>query len=186
MITEFKENEARKSGIMYRSTLTQIKQLYEVDPIQAGEFAISAIELLLTGEISSDDAMINVILAQNKEINEKNANGYDLKVEQAKQRKIIDQKLEEIANLFMSKKTQKEIAVKLGLSQQTVSNRIALIRKEYPELLQEKNACTSNSEFVQVGTNVVQEKRVVKDEKSCTSKKELVQDGTSILKEFNF
>jgi predicted transcriptional regulator len=182
MIPYFKDNEARKSGIMYRSTLTQIKQMYELDPVQAGEFAISAIELLLTGEISSDDSTINIILAQNKEVNAKNASSYDLKVEQAKQKKIADQKLDEIAKMHLEHRTQKEIAVKLGLSQQTVSNRLALIRSQFKELLesnepvQEKNTCT----------NVVQEKTVVSDENACTSKKEIVQGSTSVLKEFNF
>lgn len=189
MIVEFKDLEARKSGIMYRSTLTQIKQMYEVDPVQAGEFAISAIELLLTGEISSDDTTINIILAQNKEVNAKNASNYDLKVEQAKQKKIADQKLDEIAKLYLEHKTQKEIAAKLGLSQQTVSNRLALIRSQFKELLennepvQEKNTCTN---FVQVGTNAVQEKTVVSSENTCTSKKGLVQDSTRILKDFDF
>lgn len=189
MIPYFKDNEARKSGIMYRSTLTQIKQMYELDPIQAGEFAISAIELLLTGEISSDDSTINIILAQNKEVNAKNASSYDLKVEQAKQKKIADQKLDEIAKMHLEHRTQKEIATKLGLSQQTVSNRLALIRNQFKELLesnepvQEKNTCTN---FVQAGTNMVQEKTVVNDKNTCTSKNEVVQERVDVLKEFNF
>jgi hypothetical protein len=69
MITMFNDNEARKSGIIYRSTFNQIKKMYDVNPEQAGELAISAIELVLTGDISSDDALINLILEQNKEIN---------------------------------------------------------------------------------------------------------------------
>lgn len=182
MIQSFKDNDVRKSGIIYRSTFEQIKNIHHRDPVQAGEFAIAAIEQLLTGDISSDDEWINTLLIQNREINQKNANNYDLKVEQAKQRKICDQKLDEIASLFLAKKTQKEIATKLGLSQQTVSNRMALIRKEFPELLQEKvlvqastnkvdeNACTSKSVLVQDGT----------------SKKVLVQEDTSVIKQFNF
>jgi DNA-binding NarL/FixJ family response regulator len=150
MINEFKETEiVRESGIIYRSTFNQIKSIYQTNPQQAGELAISAIELLLTGQISSDDNMINIILEQNKEINSKNIHNYELRAEIRKQNKIAEQKLDEIARLSLMKKTQKEIATKLGLSQQTVSNRMALIRREYPELLQvsepvqEKNACTS-------------------------------------------
>lgn len=184
MIYEFKEGEARTSGLIYRSTLNQIKSIYKNNPSQAGELAISAIELVLTGQISSDDEMVNIILEQNKEINQKNIHSFELKQEQAKQRKIADQKLDEIARMAMAKKTQKEIAVKLGLSQQTVSNRIALIRKDYGYLLQEKepvqekNTCTNEYQLVQSGTSenqFVQEKTV----DACTSKKSLVQGGTS-------
>ena len=182
MIENFKDNEARKSGLIFRSTFEQIKDIYSRDQRQAGEFAISAIEQLLTGDISSDDPFIHTILIQNKEINQKNADNYDLKVEQAKQKKIADQKLDEIAKMYLAKKTQKEIAIKLGLSQQTVSNRLAIIRSQFKDLLkengsvQEKNACT----------NVVQEKTVTNNENACTSKKEIVQGSTSVLKEFNF
>lgn len=175
MINEFKAAEARTSGLVYRSTLNQIKSIYKTNPQQAGELAISAIELVLTGQISSDDEMVNIILEQNKEINQKNIHSFELKQEQAKQRKIAEQKLDEIARMAAAKKTQKEIAAKLGLSQQTVSNRIALIRKDFPELLQEKNTCTivqdSTSENV-----LVQEEKVVN---ACTSKNTLVQSGTS-------
>lgn len=49
MINQFNDVEARNSGIIYKSTLEQIKKLYAVDPEQAGELAIAAIELVLTG-----------------------------------------------------------------------------------------------------------------------------------------
>lgn len=184
MITTFNDNEARKSGIIYRSTFNQIKKMYDVNPEQAGELAISAIELVLTGDISSDDALINLILEQNKEINQKNANDYDNKVEQARRKKIIDQKLDEIARLHNAGSIQREIAVKLGLSQQTVSNRLALIRKEYPELLQDKNACTSaQAKNTKVDKNAC---IPIQDENACTSKKELVQDKNACTSPHKF
>ena len=62
MIELFKETEMRNSGVIYNSTFEQIKQLYEVDPEKAGELAISAIELVLTGEVSSDDMMVSMLL----------------------------------------------------------------------------------------------------------------------------
>ena len=49
MIKEFNEVEVRRSGIIYRSLLTQIKTLYSRDAVKAGELAISAIEQVLTG-----------------------------------------------------------------------------------------------------------------------------------------
>ena len=71
MINEMKNTEIRDSGVMYSSTLQQIRQLYNISPEKAGEFAISAIELLLTGEISSDDAMIEVMLTPINVINKR-------------------------------------------------------------------------------------------------------------------
>ena len=62
MIQEFNQVEIQKSGVIYNSVLEQIKRMYLVDPEQAGELAISAIELVLTGQISSDDIMIDMLL----------------------------------------------------------------------------------------------------------------------------
>ena len=62
MIENFKDIPIRKSGIIYSSLLDQIKKIYSKDPVLAGELAISAIELVLTGEMSSDDLMVEVAL----------------------------------------------------------------------------------------------------------------------------
>ena len=62
MIEMFKENEIRVSGLIYNSVLEQIKELYQYDPEQAGELAIAAIELVLTGDISTDDVNIKLML----------------------------------------------------------------------------------------------------------------------------
>ena len=62
MIYKMKNSEIRDNGIIYSNTLQWIRQLYSISPEKAGEFAISAIESALTGEISSDDAMIKVAL----------------------------------------------------------------------------------------------------------------------------
>ena len=40
MIEQFKDFETRDSGIMYNSTLDQIKMLHAMDPAKAGELAI--------------------------------------------------------------------------------------------------------------------------------------------------
>ena len=181
MINEFKDNEIRKSGLVYRSTFNQIKKMYEQDPMLAGELAISAIELVLTGEISSDDRQIDMLLEPNKEVNQKNIDSYNNKVEAVRQKRITDLKLAEIAKLHREKWIQKNIAQHLGLSQQTVSNRLNIIRKEFPELLQEeqKNACTplqanlTENKSVQTGTN---EYKLVQ---TGTSKKEFVQNTSN-------
>lgn len=138
MIEVFKENEMRNSGIIYSSTLEQIKQLYEVDPEQAGELAISAIELVLTGDISSEDMMIGLLLQPMKKINENNQTRYDNKVEGARSKKITEMKLDKIADLVNAGRKQREISETLGISQQMVSYRISMIKTTYPELLVQK------------------------------------------------
>lgn len=135
----------RNSGVIYSSILEQIKQLYAVDPEQAGEFAISAIELVLTGEVSTDDVIIQMMLTPIKKINENNIARYETKVENAKQKKIIEMKLDKIAELANIGMRQREIGERLGLSQQIVSYRMNLIKKNYPELLQTKQIFTKNS-----------------------------------------
>ena len=135
MIEMFKEIETRRSGIIYKSTLDQIKKLYEADPELAGELAISAIELVLTGEISSDDMMISLMLEPAKAVNENNQAKYDTKVENAKVKKMVDMKLDKIAELANMGKKQREIGEILGLSQQIVSYRMGLIKTNYSELL---------------------------------------------------
>jgi transcriptional regulator with XRE-family HTH domain len=64
---------------------------------------------------------------------------------------------------------QRQIGERLGLSQQTISNRIAIISTEFPYLLQDEelvkqaNACKNTS------------KKLVQ---TCTNENKLVQNGT--------
>lgn len=167
MIEQFKDTEVRNTGVIYSSVLEQIKSLYEFDPEQAGELAISAIELILTGDMSSDDINIKVMLAPIKKLNEMNVSKYDNKVENQKQKKIAEMKLDMIAELLNSGLKQREIGERLGLSQQTVSYRIDVIKKKFPELLtkiqtnsqevgtkiQTSHKNTKNQNFVQICTN---------------------------------
>lgn len=81
MIEQFKDNEIRSSGLIFSSVLEQIKELHQYDPDQAGELAISAIELVLTGDISSDDVNVKIMLAPLRKINEVNVAKYETKIE---------------------------------------------------------------------------------------------------------
>ena len=166
MIEQFKDNEVRNSGVIYSSTLEQIKQLYAVDPEQAGELAIAAIELVLTGDISTDDYMISMMLTPMRRLNEINVAKYETKVENQRQKKIQEMKLDKIAELVAAGFKQREIGERLGMSQQIVSYRVGLIKKNYPELLQ-KNAedftkiqttykNTKSEVFVENSTNTLQ------------------------------
>ena len=136
MIQYFNDTEIRKSGVIYDSVFEQIKRMYLVDPEQAGELAIAAIELTLTGQFSSDDVIIELMLEPAKIVGAGDRIKYEQKVENSRQKKINEQKLDQIAALMQQGLKQREVAQKLGLTQQTVSYRWGVIKAQYPELLQ--------------------------------------------------
>lgn len=145
MIEQFNDVEVRSSGIIMSSVFDQIKKMYAMDPEMAGELAISAIELVLTGQISSDDAMIDMLLAPAKVINDHNVQRYEIRKEGSKNKKIKDMKLDEIAEMLKKGMKQREIAERLHISQQTVSYRMGLIRTSYPELMQDRGTETAQT-----------------------------------------
>ena len=139
MITDFKENEIRESGVIYNSILSQIKMLYAQDPAKAGELAISAIELVLTGDMSTDDFMIKLALENMKVIAEKNKEKYKKKVKSQEEKKFEEMQLAAIAELYNQGFTQKEIGIKLNIPQQTISYRLGIIRDKYSDLIVYQN-----------------------------------------------
>jgi DNA-binding NarL/FixJ family response regulator len=145
MIDNFNDVEVRGSGVIMSSVFEQVKKMYVVDPDMAGELAISAIELVLTGQISSDDAMIDMLLAPAKVINDHNVQKYEVRKEGSKNKKIKDMKLDEIAEMLQKGMKQKEIAERLHISQQTVSYRMGLIRTQYQELMQQRGTETAQT-----------------------------------------
>ena len=158
MIEMFNEVDVRGSGVIYASTFEQIKKMYAVDPEKAGELAISAIEMVLTGQISTDDYMIDMMLTTAKAVNENNVAKYESRVENARQKKVRDLKLAEIAELLRAGWKQRAIGEKLGMSQQNVSYRIGVIRSSYPELLQPEVTETAykQNEILQTDLQIIQ------------------------------
>lgn len=138
MINKFKENSRRDSAIIYGTVFDQAKELYEMDAARGGEFAMSVLELVMTGEISSDDKMIAIMLKPTEYMSKKNAAAYDEKKEKAREKKKQDQQLEMIARLYKEGLSQRMIGERIGTTQQTVGNRLGLIKREYPELLIEE------------------------------------------------
>ena len=136
MISKFKENEARKSALIYLSNFEQVKELYEDDKEMAGELAISILEMALTGEISSNNKMIRLMLKNFEVSAESNKQKYEAKERNTKEKKAEKYNLYEIAEMLNEGKTQAEIADALGISRQTVNRRLnEMIRVNYPELL---------------------------------------------------
>ena len=136
MIEKFKENEARKSALIYLSNFEQVKELYEDDKEMAGELAISILEMALTGEISSNNKIIRLMLKNFEVSAEKNKQKYEARERNTKQENAEKYNLYEIAEMLNEGKTQAEIADALGISRQTVNRRLnEMIRVNYPELL---------------------------------------------------
>ena len=191
MIEMFNDVPVRKSGIIYNSTLEQIKKLYSVNPEQAGELAISAIEMTLTGQFSSDDMIIELMLEPAKVMTQDNKDKYDMKVMSAKQKKINDQKLDQIADMMQKGFKQREIAERLGLTQQMVSYRWGIIKTQYPELLQK------NEEILQINLpndyKNTNDTKNTKDTKICENgvfvkigEEEKIDEEPAWKKEFQF
>lgn len=136
MISKFKNNGARKSALIYLSNFEQVKELYEDDKEMAGELAISIMEMALTGEISSNNKIIRLMLKNFEVSAEKNKQKYEARERNTKQETAEKYKLYEIGEMLNEGKTQAEIAIALGISRQTVNRRLnEMIRVNYPELL---------------------------------------------------
>ena len=184
MIEMFNDVEVRNTGLIYSSTFEQIKKMYAVDPEKAGELAISAIELVLTGQISSDDIMVDMLLAPAKAINDNNVAKYESKVENSRQKKIREMKLAEIAEMYQKGFKQREIAERLHLSQQIVSYRIGVIKTTYPDLLQPEGTQTAQTNVdVYKNTNSLQ-KNLQTEYKNTNDTK--IQNSVQICEEEEF
>ncbi len=182
MIKEFKETAQRDSGVIYKSSFDTIQKLYlNGDKERAGELAISLIELVLTGEISSDDFMIELILGDMKVVSNKNKESYERKVAAQKQKRMEDLQLTEIAELYSFGLTQQQIADNLGLTQQIVSYRIKVITTEFPEIkLERKNKNTKNTKNTTHEDDDVDDNVNEDDNEDKDDLKYLCAKGTSI------
>lgn len=135
MIKEFKSLPMRESGIVYDYVLEQIEDCYVENPQLAGELAISAIELILTGEVSTSDPSIKIMLKPLEKKRNMDESNWNKKVAQQKDKKIVEQKLDQIAELYNQGMKQRDISVRLGISQQMISYRLNVIKALYPEML---------------------------------------------------
>lgn len=141
MIKEFKNNPTRDFGNVYQSMLSQIKKRYEKDPEQAGELAISFIEFVLTGEISSDDDIIEGFVEGYRVTTQKNQTKYDAKVAATRDA------LKPIADMYNKGMTQADIARALGVQPPAISKKMNTIRTQFPELLESNGKLKKVSEI---------------------------------------
>ena len=132
---EFKKAQIRDPAVVYGSSLQQVKEMYAMDPVIAGELAISILEVALTGTISTTNPLIKMALANFKDVAGKNQIKYDRKLEAKREARAKKLQLEEIAAMLMGGMSQKDIAKKLGKAASTISDAVKVLKTEYPELL---------------------------------------------------
>lgn len=150
MIKEFNEVEMRDTASFVKTDFLQVKKIFEQNPALAGELAISFMEVYLTGQISSDDFTINLLMEPVYVRSKKNKDNYDKRVEATQNKKIASQQLDKIAELINKGFNQSQIAVKLGTTRQTISNRVKIIRQEFPYLLDNLTSCQEVSNLTEL------------------------------------
>ena len=177
MIKEFKNNPVRKSGIVYGKMFETAKKWYQRDPVKGGEYAISFLEAILTGDISSDDLNIEDALEGYVDKIEKSKNLYDAKIaaSEEKYRKIVQMK--------NSGMTQAAIARELGVQPPAVSKMFTKIRAEFPHLLEEQETLVkfpNNSGNI---GNFQESKEILETEEILTEVSESFQETMETLEE---
>lgn len=141
MIREFKNNKARKSAVIYETMWETVKKRYMRDPQKAGEIAISFMEYVLTGDISSDDYLIDELLDGYRETVKKNKDRYDAKVASTEEKYL------KVANMFKAGMKQVEIARELGVQPPAISKMMAKIRSEFPWMLESPESSGNEGSF---------------------------------------
>ena len=111
----------------------------------AGELAISLMELVLTGDYSSDDFIVAFAIANHGIVAKKNKDKYDKKVEANRRARMEKLKLQEIAEMLNNNASQAIIANTLGENATTINYRVKIIREEFPELLNKNTKNPKNT-----------------------------------------
>jgi hypothetical protein len=145
MIKEFNELSVRPSGVVYQSSLEQVKKLYSRDPIRAGELAIMILEVTLTGQHSSDDADLDIMVETSKAVAAKDKQKYEDKTAAKEAKQISDLQLDIIADLINQGYSQVKVGEIIGEKKQTINYRLGVIKSKYPHLLNESKSQTSTN-----------------------------------------
>lgn len=143
MIQKLNEDIICSSSIVYKTNYEQVLLVFKQNPQLAGELSLSILELLFTGQASSDDITVQLALKNLEVISEKNRKNYERKLAAGERRseefkKAREELLITIADLYNEGLNQKQIAEKLGYSEGTISKKMIIIRSDYPQLLTRK------------------------------------------------
>lgn len=140
MIKQLNENIICSTGVVYQANYEQVILAFKQNPELAGELSTSILELIFTGQSSSDNLMVQLALKNFAAVSEKNREKYERRVAATERKKETtsknrEKRLVDVADLYNEGLNQKQIAEKLGLSETTISKDMTLIRAEYPQLI---------------------------------------------------
>ena len=94
-------------------------------------------EIVLTGDYSSDDFLVEFAMKNHEIVVEKTRDNYEKKIKANRAKQIDKLELVKIAELIAKGYSQAAIAKALEESAATISYRVGVLRKDYPELLEE-------------------------------------------------
>ena len=184
MIKEFNEIDVRPSGIVYQSSLEQVKKLYFRDPMRAGELAIMILEVTLTGQHSSNDVDLDIMVETSKAVAAKDKQRYEDKTAAKETKQISDLKLDIIADLINQGYSQVKVGEVIGEKKQTVNYRLSVIRSKYPHLLNESKSQTStNVQNLTVESKTGGSQILTESKNQMGQKSKNLTDGSEILTE---
>lgn len=151
MIEDFDTSAARDTGVVYKSSLNRAMELIRSgEESMALDVAVSALQLALGCPMTTDNAMVRLIMEDTKALSERAKERYDDKVAAKREERAERLMLRDILSMTENGISQSEIGNRLGISQSSVSKRMKIIHTEYPEMLSGqsvKNADNTQSSY---------------------------------------
>lgn len=137
MLKQISDKVLTETAVIKKSTYESVLDLFEAGEIEtAHELAVSILEAIFTGQITSTNTMVKIALNSDRAIWDNERTKW-LKNKEIKQQKRLDEmQLEQIAEWKRQGLTQREMGERLGISQQAVGKRLTIIQTDFPELLQ--------------------------------------------------
>lgn len=145
MITDYSyEGAENKTGIAFGTMLKSISTLkkmgdkrksipdgYTYGDVLAGEYAISALQAILTGQYSSDNPAVELALDPLEPSIKKSHELYDNKIAKSEE----DMRLEEIAAYRRQGFSYSQIEKEMEIPRSTIQYRVSLIERNHPDWL---------------------------------------------------
>lgn len=135
------KQKVNDSFVFYGTNLEMVEKLKETNQELATELLYAIVEYGIYGEYDNNNPIIEAMMLPVVNGIDKAKGKYNAKKANTAQTKHY----EEIANLYLLGEKQNEIAIKLSkkygekISQQTISNRLGAIKRDFPELLKPKD-----------------------------------------------
>lgn len=136
MIEDFDTSAARDTGVVYRSSLNRVMELIRSgEESMALDVAVSALQLALGCPMTTNNAMVRLMMEDTAALSDKAKRRYDDKVAAKREERAERLMLRDILTMTEKGISQSEIGNRLGISQSSVSKRLKVIHMEYPEML---------------------------------------------------